>query len=90
MADETGAPMEELAPGNMMDTPDLPNREGWGEWDTLDEATGEVQCYMNEGDYGVRGIDGGAWEIVDVEDGKPIDDETYTSAEEAMRQAEEL
>ena len=84
MASEMGDPTEELAPGNMMDTPDLPAREGWGEWDMLDEATGEVQCYMNDGDYGVRGIDGGSWEINTAEDGEPIDDELYTSAEAAM------
>jgi hypothetical protein len=80
---------EGLAPGNRMDTPDLPVREGWGEWDMLDEATGEVQCYLNNGDYGVRGIDGGSWEIIGAEHGEPVDDQIYTSAEEAMRRAEE-
>jgi hypothetical protein len=90
MANETGDPREELAPGNMMDTGDLPAREGWGEWDMLNEATGEVQCFMNGGDYGVRGIDGGSWEIISAEDGEAVDEELYTSAEEAMRLAEEL
>ena len=90
MQHQTGDPKEEQALGNMIDTPDLPNREGWGEWDKVDEATGEAQCFLVDGEYGVRGIDGGDWEIINAEDGEPVDERTYSSAEAAMATAETM